>query len=310
MRKLSKKIFPVVLAAAFTAPMFAPTSDSLIISPIVAEAKTNLPDSTEKKLTIGSVNIYEFGTIKLHAYNTADPMGDEFYLLESDEGLVLLESGALKTNVEEFNEYIKSLNKPLEGMLLSYHPNGYSTYGAATIYATEGALASWGENGGVRALTNKFVNGFGADKVAADLPTEANIVKVGDTITIAGIEFKILGTADAEGNYAVAIPAINAVYRHMMGSDVHNILPSIEYIDAEIADLKGYLKDGYSLILTSHYKPEDQTAVARKIGYLRIVKGFAKTCKTKEEFINAVKQKFPNYQGDMYLDMTAGFLFK
>ena len=307
-----KKIIPLALAAAFAVPTFAPIDNPIISKPIVAEAKakSDIPKGKVKKLEIGTVTVYKFGKIKLHAYNTNDALSDEFYALESKDGVVLIESGAMKANVAEFNEYLKKLNKPLVAQLLSYHPNGYSMFdGDAKIYATAGALASWQEGGGVYALTQNFIQGFGADKVAGDLPEDASVVRVGQTITIAGMEFKILPTPDVEGNYAIEIPAINSVYRHMMGSNVHNILPSLDYITAEIADLENYQDKGYTLILTSHYPPEGQAAVAKKIDYLQTIRRLARTCKNKYEFITAVNNAFPDYQGANYLEMTAGFLF-
>ena len=53
------------------------------------------------------------------------------------------------------------LNKLVAGKLLSYHPNGWNTYPDAPVYATESALASWGKDGSVTALTSQFVKTFG-----------------------------------------------------------------------------------------------------------------------------------------------------
>ena len=47
----------------------------------------------------------------------------------------------------------------------------------------------------------------------------------------------------------------------------------------------------------------------KKLGYLKKVKNLAQTCKAKDEFVAAVREAFPGYQGDGYLEMTAGFLF-
>mgnify|MGYP002298226571 CR=1 FL=1 len=313
MKKNYLKIaLPFALATVFSFPALLP-DNPIGLTPAVVSAsmvQADIPAGNLHKLEIGTVTVYDFGKVKLHAYNTGDPLADEFYALESKDGLVLLESGAFKANVSEFDAYLKSLKKPLKGQLLSYHPNGYSTYDSkAPIYATEGALASWGEKGGVRALTNNFVQGFGAEKVAADLPSTAVIVKPGETVKIAGIDFKILATSDVEGNYSVEIPAIKAVYRHMMGSNVHNILPSVDYIDAEIADMKKYQQEGYKMILTSHYVPEGQTAVAEKIKYLRKIKELVFASADKESFIKNVKEAFPDYEGVNYLEMSAGMLF-
>ena len=256
-----------------------------------------------------TVDVYPFedGSIKLHAFGTGDNMNDYCYIVETPEGLVLIESTAYKPDVEAVSKYIKALDKPLAGALLSYHPNGYKSYGDVKVYATEGALKSWAEGGSVWGLTQSFIQALG-DKVAADLPDSAEILTEGQTLKLAGLDFEILHESDGE-DYGIAIPAINAVYRHMMGSKTHNILPAIPYIEAEIAELKGYQDKGYSLILTSHNAPEGKEAVAQKIAYLEKVLDLAKNSKTRAEFTSAVKEAFPDYNGEAYLDMSAGALF-
>ena len=258
-------------------------------------------------VSVGDMNVYNFDNIKLHSYATGDNMNDYCYLVETPEGLVLIESTAYKENVQAMADYIKSLNKNLVGALFSYHPNGYKSYGDIKIYATQNALKSWQDGGSVSNLTKSFVQASG-EKVAADLPDKAEIIEEGQTLKLAGIEFKILHESDGEG-YGVEIPAINAVYRHMMGSKTHNILPAIPYIEAEIKELKDYQAKNYSLILTSHHAPEGKNAVSEKISYLEKVLELAKNCKTREEFISGVKAAYPDYNGEAYLQMSAGALF-
>ena len=255
------------------------------------------------------VDVYPFenGSIKLHAFGTGDNMNDYCYIVETPEGLVLIESTAYKPDVEAVSKYIKALDKPLAGALLSYHPNGYKSYGDVKVYATEGALKSWAEGGSVWGLTQSFIQALG-DKVAADLPDSAEILTEGQTLKLAGLDFEILHESDGE-DYGIAIPAINAVYRHMMGSKTHNILPAIPYIEAEIAELKGYQSKGYALILTSHNAPEGKEAVTEKIAYLEKVSELAKSSKNREEFTAGVKAAFPDYNGEAYLEMSAGALF-
>ena len=256
-----------------------------------------------------AVHVYGFenGRIQLHAFETGDNMNDYCYIVESPEGLVLIESTAYKENVNAVAEYIRSLGKPLAGALLSYHPNGYKSYGDVKVYATKNALKSWAEGGSVWGLTQTFIMALG-DKVADDLPDTAEIIEEGQTVKLAGLEFVILHESDGE-DYGIYIPAINAVYRHMMGSKTHNILPAIPYIEAEIAELKGYQDKGYSLVLTSHHEPEGKEAVAEKIAYLEKVLELARGSRNREEFISRVTAAFPDYNGREYLEMSAGALF-
>lgn len=304
--KLKKIALPLALMATLVSPM-----TDYFAAPVEAAAQRSAAVSRQplvsvQKLDHGEVTVYDYGNIRLHAYKTNDVLSDECYVVEGKGGLVLLESAAFKENVQEFDRYIKSLKKPLKGKLLSYHSNGYNTYADAPVYATEKALASWGENGGVTALTNNFVKTFG-DTVDTNLPAKATIVRDGEVVSIAGIDFRILPTPDED--YSVEIPAINVVYRHMLGSKVHNILPSVDYIDAEIADMKNYQQAGYSLILTSHNVPEGQEAVREKLDYLHKVKELAFTSPDKDSFIENVKAAFPDYAGENYLEMSAGALF-
>ena len=259
---------------------------------------------TTAQLKLGSVTVYDFGNIKLHGYHFGDALADECYLVESDEGVVMLETGAFTANLVEWKGYIASLGKPVAGALLAYHPNGIENFGDVTVYTTENALANWGEGGSIRALTDSFVAGFG-DVVAAKLPTDATIVNLGDTVTLAGVDFIIRNEGDSA--YGVEIPAINCVYIHMLGSDCHNILVSKEHINAFIGELEGF---HYNLVLTSHYAPEGQDAVATKIAYLRKALELSDSCANAESFTAAMNKAFPNYSGANYLGMTAGFLYQ
>ena len=275
-----------------------------------ADARTKVESTNfERPLTFGKVTVYDFGEVILHAYATNDALGDEFYLLESKTGLVLLESGAFKNNVEEFSAYIRFIGKPLEGVIFAYHPNGFLSYDKAPIYATKGALMSWREKGNVYNLTQNFAAQFGEDQIAMDLPYSVKFVNPKEKISIAGIEFKILESPDADG-FEVEIPAINMIYRHMLGETTHNIIPSREYLDAEIEKMKEYKSKKYAMILTSHHTPETQQAVTEKLTYLKQMKKFANKFKTKTEFLSAMNARFPNYSGDAYLQMTADMLYK
>lgn len=259
-----------------------------------------------QSLKTGTVTIYDYGTIKLYAYATNDPLSDECYALESKDGVVLLESTILHNNIQEWSQFVSQLQRPVVAELMAYHPNGYAAYGKHPVYATEQAVKNWQPGGGIYAIVGNLDKAFGS---ATDLsmPDRAELLKEGQTIQLAGITFNILPAGDDA--YSVEIPQIHAVYRHMMGSDVHNILISREQIAAEIQTMQGYQQKQYDLILTGHYKPEGQAAVAQKIGYLKKVQELAGTSPDRASFIQSVKEAFPNYQGDNYLDMTASFLF-
>ena len=254
-------------------------------------------------LGTGSVQVYDFGENRLHAYVSGDALGDVCYAIESPEGVVLLESTAFAANNAEWKDYVTSLNKPVAGKLMAYHPNGSDTYSADAPYATENALANWAEGGSIRALTDGLIVTFG-DTVAADHPAEARLVQFGDTLTLAGLNFVVRNEGDDA--YGVEIPALNVIYIHMMGSTTHNILTSIDHIRAFQSELEGF---HYALVLTGHNVPEGMDAVQAKIAYLGKTAEIAENAASAADFIAKMHEVFPDYAGENYLEMTAGFLF-
>ena len=68
-------------------------------------------------------------------------------------------------------------------------------------------------------------------------------------------------------------------------------------------------ESGIDLVLTSHYTPEDLKDVQTKIDYLEDLKAIAAQSADAASFKAAVQQRFPEYAGENYLDMTCGFFF-
>ena len=87
---------------------------------------------------------------------------------------------------------------------------------------------------------------------------------------MAGISFNLIERGEA---YDLEIPAINAVYTHMLGKTSHSILTSLEHMDETAIALKTYQAKGYERILPSHGGPEGQDAVAEKLSYIKKSKG-------------------------------------
>ena len=234
-----------------------------------AESDFLMPAIVE--LENGSVQIYNLGGNKPPAYISGDGLGDVCYAVESAGGIVLIESTAFVANNAAWKAYIDGLGKDIAGMLMAYHPNGCAVYSSELPFATENALANWGEGGSIRALTGGFVESYGGE-VAAKLPAEARMVDTGDTVAIAGLDFIIRDEGD--GAHGIEIPAIHCVYIHMLGSATHNILTSTEHIDAFIAELENF---GYDLVLTGRNAPQGREAVKTKIARLATARELAES---------------------------------
>lgn len=259
--------------------------------------------AVEKPLGNGKVTIYDFGNVKLHAYITNDALSDTAYLIETDKEFIGIETPAFYDDLKAYSRYIKQAGKPLNHLFLAYHtalPENYN----GRVYATENYVQSV-TKGSIKGLLDNFKNIFGAS-FNTSIPKVTNIIKEGK-VNVEGIDFIIKNKDDG---YTIEIPSCSSVYIHMAGSDVHNILPSMQSVDNLISDLQLYKKQGYSLILTSHYKPESIKTADTKISYLKSIKEIYSANKNKEDFIKAVKAKYPKYSGENYLQMTADMLYK
>ncbi|MGN1443831.1 MAG: hypothetical protein ACI4XE_08275 [Acutalibacteraceae bacterium] len=256
---------------------------------------------TTVSLEKGEMNIYDFGSMKLHAYKTNDFIDDEVFVVEKNGKAVIIESPCFFDNNRELEQYLQDVE--VEGMLIAYHGAGGTFLPGIPKYATQNAV-DYSENGGGKALINKFTGAFG-DIFDSSVHKITDIIDEGK-VTIGGMDFVIRQTAEA---FDIEIPEINAVYTHMLGHDCHSIVAGTGHADAIIAQLRGYIENDYSLILTSHYTPEDLKDAETKIAYLENLKKIAGGCKDAEEFKLEVKKQYPGYSGENYLDMTAGFFF-
>ncbi len=259
--------------------------------------------NTFKTITLmkGEMNIYDLGKVRLHAYKTNDFMTDEVFIIEKNKKAVIIESPCFFDNNQELEEYLKDVK--VEGILIAYHGAGASFLPNVPKYATQNAK-DYLENGGGKALIDNFTTVFG-NAFDNSIHKITNIIENGKN-TIGGIDFIITSTSDA---FDIEIPEINAVYTHMLGHDCHSIVAGTTHADAIIKQLNGYIDNGYSLILTSHYTPEDLKDAETKIAYLKDLKYIAEKCTNAGEFKSEVSKRYNNYSGENYLNMTAGFFF-
>lgn len=257
--------------------------------------------TTTIKLTKGEMKVYDFKDIKLHAYKTNDFIDNEVFILEKAGKAVVIESPCFFDNNKELTGYLKDLE--VAGILIAYHGAGASFLPEAPKYATENAV-EYSKSGGGKELIDNFANTFG-EIFDNSVHRVNNIIEPGN-LNIGGIDFKIVQTQEA---FNVEIPAINAIYIHMLGHDCHSIVAGPGHADAIIAELEGYITKGFDLILTSHYTPEDLKDAETKIQYLKTLKTIGERADNAQDFKDQVKKQYPMYGGDNYLDMTAGFFF-
>lgn len=262
------------------------------------------PEAAALQLAKGVVKTYDFGGIVLHAYRTNDALSDEAFILETKKNLVAIESPAFTANLKEFSDYAKSLKKPLTDILLANHPNGVDYFDGVSAHLTDSVVSAIAPGGATKALIDNFTAAFGAD-FDAKLPAIKANLKPGK-VAVGGVDLVIAETATA---YDIEIPAINCVYTHMLGANVHSIMVSVAQMDSMIAALESYKRKGYALVLSGHHEPETLADVDAKIAYLKKAREIARSSASSEDFSAAMKAAFPGYLGENYLGMSAAALF-
>ena len=142
---------------------------------------------TAVQLAKGEVNVYDFGTVKLHAYKTNDFIDNEVFIEEKAGKAVILESPCFFDNIEELTTYLQDVE--IAGMLVAYHGAGATFLPNVPKYATQNAV-EYSENGGGKALITNFTNAFGAifDHAVHQI---TNVIGEG-TINIGGIDLSFI----------------------------------------------------------------------------------------------------------------------
>ncbi len=263
--------------------------------------KTNCKTITLGK---GQMDVYDFGTVKLHAYKTNDLIADECFLIEKNGKVFMIESPCFRDNIAELEKYIADMKAEYVGTVIAYHGAGASFMKGKPVYSTKNA-DDYNHNGGGAGLVSNFAGTFG-DAFDKSIYTTTDFIE-GDTFTLADVKMKITLTGEA---FDIEIPEINTVYTHMLGHDVHSIVAGAAHADAIITVLNDYVSRNVGLILTSHYVAEDLSDVKAKTEYLQTIKALANENNDADSFKNAVKSKYPTYGGLNYLDMTAGMFYK
>ena len=142
------------------------------------------------KLTKGEVNVYDFGTVKLHAYKTNDFINNEVFIVEKNGNAVIIESPCFFDNIKELTEYLNNIS--VAGMLVAYHGAGATFLPGVPKYATQNAV-DYSENGGGKNLITNLTNAFG-DSFDNSVHQITDIIEEGK-VTIGGIDFIISQTS-------------------------------------------------------------------------------------------------------------------
>lgn len=151
---MKKKFLAILSAAMMFSVMGAGSAGA-------APAKA-VPTENHITLKSGSINVYDYGGVKLHAYFTNDPLADVDYIVEGKDTLAGIELPAFTAGLDTWKDYVESLGKPMNDIFIVCHPAGASYIKGMNVYGTEGAQKSI-VSGSTGATTQGLFAAFGAD---------------------------------------------------------------------------------------------------------------------------------------------------
>lgn len=277
---------------------------AICIFALSASAKV---EKTTIQLQKGQMQVFDYGTIKLHAYQTNDMMTNYVLILEKVGKAVMIESPAFWDNFNELRTYLIDNNLKIDAIIPSYHPLGASFIDTKElanmdVYFTQHVLDYW-ETGFGAVMKQGIPKVFG-DKVDSSFYKPTIVLEEGET-EISGIKMILKKSYDG---FDVEIPEINTVYVHILGHDSHSEILGHEHLESSIVNFKQYLAKGYLSFLSSHYEPETKIDMETKVAYLEEMKVIVEKSHNADEFIKSMQDAFPGYN-ERYLNRTSEMFF-
>lgn len=248
-----------------------------------------------QKKTVGQFQAVELKGFRLHVYNSNDVMADTSFIIEGEDGLVVMEYPLFKVNAEEFASYVKALGKPIVTDITDYHLGGSDQL---PIVMPEG-MPAFIEGPIYGGMMKGFAQQFGDTMVA--LPTQkANEVPFGSTQQFAGIDFRFEHGAASDFPGASIIIGGQVYYSHWAYYPAHMSplqLGSVAAIDAELAATKEALASGCKYYIGGHGGMVEKPAVEARVAYLEKVKALRTEKPNAASFTMALKEAFPDMPG-------------
>jgi len=249
-------------------------------------------------------SVKDFGSFKLHTFVSSNPLGDMNYIIEGQNGLVVLEPVSFFDDIKIFDNYLKGLRKPVQKVIADYHLTGFNAYDPSKIVVVEGAPEYMlGER--YKGMVSNFAKNF-EEKFDSRENKASATVKKNSTENWAGVTFKFMPAIPADEPSTTINIGGKIYYTHFTPSISHFSPMRIrnkESIDSVITELETAKASGCQTFIGGHGTAiADIKAVDFQIAYLKKMKELLSKETTSTDFIAALQQAYPN------LDATEGLI--
>ena len=243
-------------------------------------------------------------TLKVHPFTGA--LGSVSNILEFNDFLILIDPQETYKSTKALNSYIKTLDKPLKAVILATHPIADNSYNSLKIYGFE-ALDEFVQSGKISFFIDLFEQRAGENMIKSAI-TSTNLLKDGEN-EIEGIKVDVKTNKDCfPPEIDIDFKDYGVYFTHLAANDSHLLIHSKDEVKLLLKKWKKLRK--YNLVLSSHLLPIDQNGVEFTISYLEKAKEILNVAKDKDEFVNLMKEAYPNASMEAFLYMSADSIFK
>jgi glyoxylase-like metal-dependent hydrolase (beta-lactamase superfamily II) len=266
----------------------------------------------------GTVRVFEHGDVRIHTYiSPEDGLLTNTPIVEGPNKLIIFDGQFFLPYAREVAIYAKSLEKPVERIVLSHihldHWSGLSALSArfpdAPIYAPRGVAEYLRANG--PKILDARRSAFG-DRIPQEPTIPTHVLPEGAAM-IDDIRFEFLRFVDAES--ALQLVAIMPDQRTLLAFDLafassEHVFTVTSHFDNWMQILAGLkVQPTYDVVLSGHGQPTDRSAIDATIAYLRKGKEMYAASTEPETYARRMKAAFPDREHPGWIDLSASLLY-
>ena len=286
---------------------------AIVLASCAGNSKSSSEANAEPETTESKFLVQDFGSFKLHAQLTNDPLGDMSFIVEGAEGLVVVEPAAFHSSIAEQQAYVQALGKPVVCVIADYHMAGLTAYPAEAYRMVEG-MPEFVRGEIYSGMMAGFAQAFG-DAIAdeGELPTQV-VAREGEQ-QLAGIDFTFSAGAASDFPGASVLVGGKVYYTHfspVAGLHMNPLqITGRPAVEAQLAELKHAKATGAEAFVGGHgIGIATMADVDFQIDYLETVKKLMDAHDNAETFAEALKAAYPEAGLQENVSALAANLYK
>lgn len=275
--------------------------------------------TTQIQPLAGSVVTLEKDAARTHTYSA--PEGSFFvnsHVIETEHALVILDGQLMRAYASEFADYVESLGKPVERIILSHvHPDHFAglpvlsdRFPGVAIHALA-QVKQYLDANAAKILENRA--GALGDALDGRTPVISKVLPVGEEI-IDGLTYRFAHLHDAESQHSLLIELpqlattvpVDVVFRNEF--HLFTVGPYFDSWTEALVGLRDQLGSTEQLVV-GHGAPTNPSEIDGNIEYLAEAKAIHAQAADHEQYAEQLKAAFPERSQGVWVDFSSLMLY-